>query len=185
MKGQKMPSKKNKKVWFEKVDLYGSFDEVVLPKFSAIIEKGVEIDAQDEKGCSALMRVAALGKKECALKLIEKKANVNFQNPKNGMTPLMVAVLNKKKDMVELLLDKGAFVNAKDFIGFSAAMYAAENNDAEIFQILLNHKADLTAENNFGGNVWASSHPGSEIRRIIRCSAHRDLLKETKMRQRN
>lgn len=179
-----MPSGKNKKVWFEKFDWSGSFDEVILPKVSGAIAKGVEIDAQNEEGYSALMRAAVFGKKECALKLIEKNANVNLQNSKTGMTSLMLAVYYRRKDMVELLLDKGAFVNAKDFIGFSAAMYAAENNDADIFQILLNHNADLNAENDFGGNVWASSHPGSEIRSLIRHSARLALLKKSNEKQR-
>ena len=177
-----MADKKAKKPWVEKVDWHDG-DEKVLKKVTSFIEKGVDVNVQDEKGRSALMWAAIKGYKEIAKELIKAGANVNLQD-ETGITALMFATFAKRKDMVNLLLEKGAFVNAKDLIGFTAAMYAAENDDSEIFQILVDYKADLNAENSFGGNVWASSHPGSGVRRIIRNSSREALLKKAKENQR-
>ena len=157
------------KTW-GKIKWYSAYDSDVAKKVADLIEKGADINLQDnEMGYTPLIWAASRGKNDTAKKLIEYGADVN-KTDKAGRTALMHAVINREEIMTALLLRNGAFVNARDFAGFTSAMYAAENDDTEIFKLLMDEKIDLSIENNFGANVWHSSHPGSEIRRIIRRS---------------
>ena len=147
-----------------------TYDSKVAEEVADLVKKGADVNIQDEMGYTPLIWAASMGKNDTARKLIELGADVNKMD-KAGRTALMLAVINREEIMAALLLRNGAFVNARDYAGFTSAMYAAENNDTEIFKLLMYEKIDLSIENNFGGNVWHSSHPGSEIRRIIQHSA--------------
>ena len=139
----------------------------VLTKVSKLIEKGANVNIQNENGFTPLMWAAAFGQEKTVEKLIQAGADVNFQDER-GRTALMFAVGSRKTATAKVLLENNAFVNSKDLFGFTSLMLAAENNDTETFRVLLEHGADLHAENSMGGNVWDSTLAGSEIRRLIR-----------------
>jgi ankyrin repeat protein len=67
-----------------------------------LLANGAEVDAESNKGHTALHRAVARGCKQIAELLLAKGAKVNAKD-KWGRTPLEVAVSEDHKDIVELL----------------------------------------------------------------------------------
>lgn len=88
-----------------------------LETVQLLLEKGAQVNAQDEKGKTALMRAAFAGDTEAVRLLLEKGAQVNVQDSA-GDTALMHAAGNVPS--VELLLKHGADRNIKNAKGWTA-----------------------------------------------------------------
>ncbi len=73
-------------------------------------DKQTVIDAQDDKGFSAICYASILGRSECLYTLLGHAANVNVVEPKHGLSPLHLAVMSGSKETAEMLLDKLADV---------------------------------------------------------------------------
>jgi len=69
----------------------------------AFLEKGVDINAGDDKGLTPLHYVAMGGRKEVAEFLIAKGADINSRG-KGGYTPFYYALWYSKTDMARLLI---------------------------------------------------------------------------------
>jgi ankyrin repeat protein len=86
----------------------GAGDTVAVTAFLAA---GIDPNARDAGGNTALMNAAAGGHLEVVRLLIEKGAHVNVTGSR-GMTPLAAAILNDHSDVVALLLDARADLTA-------------------------------------------------------------------------
>jgi hypothetical protein len=119
-------------------------DVEVARKF---IEYGVDIDAEDLHGCTALHVASDRSEiKDGFLHrfLLEHGADVNARK-NNGSTPLHNAVRNasytKTLDVVRLLLEQGADVEVEDNHGITVAQVAEWDGNEELRKLLLEHKA--------------------------------------------
>ena len=100
-----------------------------LAGVQAELDKGVDVNANDEAGWTPLHRAAQKGHKEITELLIAKGADVNAKE-EDGWTPLHDAAT---KEIAELLIDNGADVNAKDGTG-STALDTAEEATANLLR---------------------------------------------------
>ncbi len=110
----------------------------VIARVQEELDKGVDVNTEDEFGFTPLHLAAWVGHKEIAELLIENGADVNA-NSWSGLTPLHDAATNISKDIIELLIDNGADVNAKDEEGFTPLDHAAIWDHKEIADLLVIH----------------------------------------------
>lgn len=105
---------------------------------SFLMGKGARLDAQDNKGGTALGLAAQLGWMDGADLLLKYGANPNLANNR-GETPLIFAVQQRNLPMVRMLLAKGANPQKADSAaGLSAIDYAARDGarSAAILKLL-------------------------------------------------
>jgi ankyrin repeat protein len=102
-------------------------DTKALPLF---FEAGIDINARNSAGYTALMAAAKNGQVEIVNKLLERKANVDIQG-NNGLTALMLAAENNQLSIVKALLAKKADPNLQDNSGWSALMKAVYGGNTE------------------------------------------------------
>ena len=72
-----------------------------------IIDAGVDVNAKDNVGRTALMWASCNGYKDIVKMLLNADADVNIKD-KDGWTAVMTASYNEHKDLVELLKKYGA-----------------------------------------------------------------------------
>jgi ankyrin repeat protein len=92
---------------------------------SQLLAEGVEIDAKNEYGNTALMIAAIKGHLEIVKGLIAGGADVNERN-RAGSTTLILAAKKGHLEIVKALLAAGADVNARTTGGVTA-LFAAES----------------------------------------------------------
>ncbi len=98
------------------------------------LKAGVDPNARDEMGATALMHAGAYASEECMRALIAAGANVNAAS-NAGFTPLMWSVSDPAK--VRLLLSRRADPTAKTKDGHSALILARQNGFREAVPPLL------------------------------------------------
>jgi ankyrin repeat protein len=101
-----------------------------------LIDCGVNLDAKDENGFTALMAAVSYNCFNTAQLLIAKGVNVNAQN-KEGNTALIIASHGAFGQMVSFLLTNGADVTVKNKYGVTALIEAARNGQTNIVKLLL------------------------------------------------
>ena len=84
-----------------------------------MVEKGANLDLQDEDGDSALMYACMNNQPEVAKLMVEKGAKIDLQN-KDGDSALIFACRNDQPEVAKLLLEKGANLDLQDEDGDSA-----------------------------------------------------------------
>jgi ankyrin repeat protein len=102
-------------------------DTKALPLF---FEAGIDINARNSGGYTALMVAAKNGQTEVVNKLLEQKANVDVQGY-NGLTALMLAAENNQLSIVKALLAKNADPNLQDNSGWTALMKAVYQGNTD------------------------------------------------------
>lgn len=115
--------------------LFDALGDIELVRF--FIAKGIDIDARNNQGWTALV-YAACGSRSYVLKLlIASGANPNVRDNQRK-TSLMWAAVSGSVESVKVLLSVGVDINAEDADKKSALMYAAEakENSAEIIKLL-------------------------------------------------
>jgi ankyrin repeat protein len=118
-----------------------------------ILAQGVDINAKDEDGRTALMYAAYNGHKEIMENLIQKGASVNLCD-NYGRTALMFVSSGPYPDAVKLLLTNQADPNIADKEEhFTALMYAAAEGQLEVVMLLLTFKADPVMKDIDGDNA--------------------------------
>jgi ankyrin repeat protein len=96
---------------------------------------GIDVNAQNTSGLTALMAAAKNGRMEVVNKLLDQKVNVDAQS-KQGVTALMLAAENNHSEIVNLLLKKNADPNLQDQTGWSALMKAVYQGNARCVEAL-------------------------------------------------
>jgi ankyrin repeat protein len=116
-----------------------------------LIEKGINLNAVDDYGYSALHIASFKGLNEIALFLIDQGINLNLKD-KNGQTALHYAALNNQFEIAKALLEKGADLSIADVYG-NEPLWTAVFNDKgknerlEIIKLFLEYKADKDHKN--------------------------------------
>lgn len=120
-----------------------------------LLARGVNVDAKDDKGLTALM-YAANGHVAVLQLLLAKGANVGARE-RDGNTALMIAALFNQAPIIEALFAKGAEVDAKNKNGSTALMLAAGEGNAAAVRALLEGGADVGAVDNNGHTALDSA----------------------------
>ena len=97
--------------------------DIITVKNLLAKSEGIDINAVDEDGNTALMLAAFFAKKDIVRALLDAGADVNVKN-KKGNTALIIAAWHGRINMVKLLLAKGVDINVKDKYGNTALKIA-------------------------------------------------------------
>jgi len=118
-----------------------------------LLEKGANVNGQDESGVSALHLAAENGNAELVALLLSRGAEVNARTD-GGWTPLHGAAAAGQWEVARLLLEKGADVNAADSRGETPLHAAVHWGRRGIAMLLMSNGADVEA-----GPEWLKSQP--------------------------
>lgn len=118
-----------------------------------LIEQGVNANAEDIEGRTALTFAAFNGHSEIILDLLEAGAEVNRRDAM-GRTVLMYCATGPFPEAIAILLDKGADPNLVDSDEhFTALMHAAAEGNLEVVKILMDRGADASLLDIDGDNA--------------------------------
>ncbi len=93
-----------------------------------LIDKGAQLEAKDDSGCTPLHEAACQGHVEIARLLCDRGADVEAQSYYGGWRPLHFAANNGHITVVkELIEERNAEINARDRGGGTALRYARRN----------------------------------------------------------
>lgn len=131
-----------------------------IHEVKALLKRGANINAQNERGETALMAAARRNFIPIVQLLLREALDIELAE-KTGITPLQSAVINGNIEIVKLLLDAGAQVNARDsYRGRTPIMWIVRmtkgggprkvveqipvNKSIELMNLLLHYGADPT-----------------------------------------
>jgi ankyrin repeat protein len=121
--------------------LYSAIRDNDLRQIKALLDEGVNVNAEGPDGITPLMAAAETGSVEAMKMLVDRRADVNAKDA-FGSTALMLSVPDAKK--VRLLLDHDADVNVAARSGRTALIIAAfANPSAEVVRMLLAKGANV------------------------------------------
>ena len=123
-------------VKFTPEDFVQAADRGDLKALQLFLDGGMDCDAQNASGSTALMAAAKNGRIDVVNKLLGQKLNLNLQD-KQGETALMWAAANNQVAVVKVFLTKGADANLQDQSGWSALMKAVYQGNADCVQALV------------------------------------------------
>ncbi len=109
------------------------------------IEGGMDINAQEITGYTALMLASEQGNIEVVQTLITGGANLNAQGA-DGVTALILAAFHNRLEVVRALLDAGADVRPTDEKGWTAFMKAVYRGHERIVEAMLPSNKDQAAK---------------------------------------
>ena len=119
-----------------------------------LINQGVDVNAKDSEGRSALFAAIPMGDITIVLLLIAHGANVN--ESRSGCTPLMFACSIGNFKIVEILIQEEANLNDIDqFSGYSAIVCATINGNEAIMNLLIKKGADVSIDDNVRRKILA------------------------------
>ncbi|MFT0820062.1 MULTISPECIES: ankyrin repeat domain-containing protein [Wolbachia] len=99
-----------------------------------LVEKGVNVNAADVEGYTALHLAVGEKRLETVRELIKSGADVNAEEYGNKCTPLHLACMVGEKEIVEELVEAGGEIEQEDKFGMTAMDYA--KNSKEITEVL-------------------------------------------------
>ena len=111
-----------------------------LVSLERLLDAGLDVNARDEHGQTALMNAARNGRTPVVRLLVDRGAGLNHA-AKYGLTALMLAVVAGHMDVVRILVDAGADLQARGtgapgFSGRTALELAEEIGDQPMVQAL-------------------------------------------------
>jgi ankyrin repeat protein len=113
-----------------------------MEEVNDLLNEGVDVNAKDFKGYSALPVAAFNNNMEMVRLLLDKGVDVNGKGYK-GCTALFEALINNSNfEMAKLLLDKGADINARTVDGNSVLIHAVSKNKQKTAGFLLGRGAN-------------------------------------------
>lgn len=154
----------------------------------ALLDDGVDVNAPQGDGATALHWAVHLSDRETTDALIEAGANVNAVND-IGVTPLWLACLNGDAPSADRLLAAGASVNVVLPSGETALMTAARTGNVDVVRLLLARGADANAKEGSQGQtalMWAVAQGHSDVvKTLIESGADVHALTDTRHRRVN
>jgi ankyrin repeat protein len=127
-------------------------------------KEGMDLDAMDEVGRSALHWASELGHDKVVQMLLSRDADVNIKG-RNRSNPLQAAIDRGYEEIVQMLLDKGADFRAKGVdprnrYSWNALYVASSKGYRNIVQMLLGKGADVNAAFGENGSALQAASAG-------------------------
>ena len=118
-----------------------------------LIQMGVNLDSQNNKGLTLFMEAVAKNDQELCEILLALGSNINIRN-RQGYTLLMEEYQKGNMQMVQFLLDKGCDTNIKanDEDQRTALIMAVAKNDLDMCDMLLSHGANINLADGDGNS---------------------------------
>ncbi len=114
------------------------------------LRAGVEIDARDARGQTALLLAVEAGHTAIARALMERGASVNVQAA-NQDTPWLLAGASGRTEILELMLERGPDLSIRNRFGGNALIPACERGHVATVRLLASRtKIDVNHVNNPG-----------------------------------
>ena len=136
------------------------------------LERGAQVDLQDNNGRSSLMWASNEGQTEVVKLLLERGARVDLQD-NDGWSSLMCT---KQTEVVELLLERGAQMDLRNNNGRTAL----EVNDEFGYFELLQMKSTQTTTNLCGtSNLYGEFFTLYYVLQSYGCPSHVHVVMET------
>ena len=131
-----------------------------------LLQGGVDINAMDDHGWTALHRAAGSGHEAVVRLLLEKSAELGSKETKYGWTPLSSAA---GETVVLLLLENGAELESKDNSGQTPLSWAAVNEQVAVVQLLIKKGAELESKDNNGQTPlsWAAGNGQEAVVQLL------------------
>jgi ankyrin repeat protein len=117
-----------------------------------LIERGAELDHQDQFSFSALMYAAATGQVDLVSKLLDHGADIRARTAA-GATPLLAAVGGGSLDVLRVMLEKSADINAQLTDGWSPLMEAIDLRKPDVIRMLVDGGADINIRTKQGSTA--------------------------------
>lgn len=122
----------------------------------SLLARGVQVDARDERGSTALILAAYYGKTDAVSTLLDAGASPNLGDSARGNTALMGALFKGEIESAKrLLADPRTDVNARNAAGQTAAMFAALFGRADLVEALAARQADFALTDASGATAEA------------------------------
>jgi uncharacterized protein len=134
-----------------------------------LLQKGVDVNAAQADGSTALVLAADRNDLEVAHLLIRAGAHVNAAN-EYGATALSVACAGGNVAMIKILLEAKADPNAPLLSGETPLMSAADQGHVDAVRALLEHGADVNVGESKGGQtalMWAVANRYPDIAKVL------------------
>lgn len=141
------------------------------------IERGVDVNAADAGGATALRMAAGNGHVEAVQFLVEKGADVN-EGGRYRWRPLLWAAGHGHLGAVDYLLHHGANANAADEDGWTPLLWAAMNGHAEVVQCLVDGGAEVNASDEGGGAPLHRAAGGGHVEVVRYLVGHGAVVDE-------
>ena len=135
----------------------------------ALLTQGVDVNAAQPDGATALHWAAHWDDRDTAEQLIRQGASVNAAN-EFGVTPLALACVNGSAPMIEMLLAARANPNATLPTGETALMTAVDTGKVDAVKALLAHGANVNVREARMGQtalMWAMAERHVEVARAL------------------
>jgi hypothetical protein len=138
------------------------------------LSAGMNPNARDQTGRTALVNAAARGSDSISEKLLSKGADVNARD-NTGSTALMESARNGHKGTTKVLLANGADVNLTDNNGQTALVRSASQGHVDIVRMLINRGArtDLKDKDGRDALTWAQINDRSDVVALLEKAAVR------------
>lgn len=114
-----------------------------LRKVEEFVNSGVDINAKEKHGRTALMMASRFNKNEVVEFLVGQKANIGLRD-NEGMTALMLAIEGDAVECVKILTSAKANIHTKDKGGNDATIFAIRRGNLEILSLLVENGAKIT-----------------------------------------
>jgi len=108
-----------------------------------ILATGVDVDARDSDGGTALQWAAWYGYSRVLTALLDHGADINAKDHTSGRAALHEAAEHGNLSCVEILLQHGAEVNARDVYEWTSLHRAATQGGSHVVNVLLQHGASI------------------------------------------
>ncbi|XP_063923686.1 uncharacterized protein LOC135137861 [Zophobas morio] len=135
-----------------------------------LIEKGINVDAQELNGTTALHLACQTGNYKNTKMLLDSEASIYIVDEK-GNNPLHYASKSTKSnpDIIKLLLEKGMDVDAQNVNGATALHIACGHSNYDVAKVLLDFGASIDTVDKHDKNAL---HYAAQF-----CPENRDVLK--------
>ena len=137
----------------------------------SLLEQGVDVNAAQGDGMTALHWAALRDQLEMAQMLIEAGANIKAVTRLGDLTPLFLACTHGNSAMIDLLLKAGADSNTANTVnGQTALMRAAASGDGDGVRVLIDAGADVNAKEKAYGQtalMFAAATNRAAVVRIL------------------
>jgi ankyrin repeat protein len=114
------------------------------------LERGVDVNARDELGCSALLLAVRDAGDLAVVEFLESRGADSDAPDTNGRTPLSWAASNGRDDLVRHLLGRGAQLDVRDDAKRTPLFHAVLGNHRDTVRLLLERGAGVDPADEFG-----------------------------------